>query len=410
MSPETARLDRGLLAALAAASFCSASAMHYQSPMLGAMAADFGVDAAAIGWIATLTFAGYLAGMIFIVPLGDRMDKRIVILGQMGGLMVSTLALGLSPSLGTAVASSVVLGASACLTQSVIPVIMDLASPNGRGRLVGTLLTALFLGILFGRLAGGYVAAHLGWRWTYALSELLMLAVIAPLAIKLPRMPAKTSLPYAQLLRSLGHLFRSSAELRRIAAIQFCLGICYGSFWGTIAPMLALLHRLGPAEAGMIGIPGAAGTLVSRPAGRWMDRHGAYPVVMTAVCSVVAAFVVLEFAAVSVWVVVAGAILLDCGIRAAIVANQTQITSVAVEARSRVNTVFGASIWGGNAMGAFIASTALAHLGWNAACTVAVVLAAVALVVQWNARPGRAGPAIESPSTPDRRSSAPEGR
>jgi predicted MFS family arabinose efflux permease len=380
-------LTPGLLALLATASFASAAAMHFQSPMLGAMAEEFQVDAAAAGWIATLTFAGYLGGMVFIVPLGDRLDKRAVILGQMCGLLLSSIALGLAPTLAAAALASVVLGASACLTQSVIPVVIDLGPETGRGRLVGTLLTALFLGILFGRLAGGHIAEHYGWRWSYALSCVLMLAVLAPLAMRLPRMPAKTALPYGALLRSLGGLLRERAELRRIAAIQFCLGICYGGFWGTIAPMLALLHHLGPAQAGLIGIPGSAGTLVARPAGRWMDRRGPYPVVMTAVCLVLAAFVVLQFAAWSVGVVIAGAILLDCGIRASVVANQTRVTSVATETRSRVNTVFGASIWGGNAMGAFIASMGLAHFGWNAACSVAMLSAAVAIGLQWTARP-----------------------
>ncbi len=379
-------LSRSLMALLALASFTSAAAMHYQSPMLGAMGADFGVDAAAVGWIATLTFGGYLAGMIFIVPLGDRVDKRKVILGQVTGLIASTLVLIAAPSLEVAAAASLVVGASACLTQSIVPVVIELTPASSRGRRVGTLLSALFLGILFGRMAGGYIAAHLGWRWTYVVSELLLLALAAPLALRLPRMPAKTALPYWSLIRSLGQMLRTQPELRRISAIQFFLGICYGGFWATIAPMLALLHRLGPAEAGLMGIPGAAGTLAARPAGRWMDRHGAFPVVMTGVSLVVAAFVVMEFAGLSVWAIVVGAILLDCGLRPSIVANQTQVTMGSPEARSRINTVFGAHIWGGNAVGAFIASTALAHAGWWAACTIALASACVALILQLRGR------------------------
>jgi predicted MFS family arabinose efflux permease len=88
-----------------------------------------------------------------------------------------------------------------------------------------------------------------------------------------------------------------------------------------------------------------------------------------------------------VGVVIVGAILLDCGIRATVVANQTHVTSVATDTRSRVNTVFGASIWAGNAMGAFVASMGLAHLGWNAACSVAVLSACAAIALQWTARP-----------------------
>jgi predicted MFS family arabinose efflux permease len=263
--------------------------------------------------------------------------------------------------------------------------VVELSPPGQRGRVVGTLLSALFLGILFGRLAGGLIADHLGWRWAYVLSAVLLAVLLPIVALRMPRMAATSRLPYLSLLRSLGSLLRGDAELRRIAAVQFLLGLCYGSFWATIAPMLALLHRLGPTQAGLMGIPGAAGAVVARPAGRWMDRSGAFPVVMAGVTSVFAAFAVMEFAALSVWVVVAGAILLDCGLRGAMVANQTQISSGPAAQRSRVNTIFGAHIWGGNAVGALLASTALAHFGWWAVCSLALVSASLAFTIQLKA-------------------------
>jgi predicted MFS family arabinose efflux permease len=200
-------------------------------------------------------------------------------------------------------------------------------------------------------------------------------------------MPAKTRLGYGRLLRSLFEFLRDNATLRRASAIQFLLGISYGGFWATVAPMMLALHGFGPAQTGLLAIPGAAGILVSQPAGRWTDRRGAFPIVTAGVCLVLAAYVAFAFAPLAVGAVIAGAVLLDCGLRSALVANQTLITSVAPEARSRFNTVFGAHIWGGNAVGAFLASTALAHYGWLAVCAIAASASCVALFVQWRWRP-----------------------
>jgi predicted MFS family arabinose efflux permease len=374
---------------LAVSVFAGAGTIHYQTPMLAAFAADFNADAAAVGWVATLTFGGFLAGTFFLVPLGDRYDKRKLILIELGVLIVALLVMASAPTLPALVVAGLVVGLTSGFAQLVIPLTAELAPPEKRGRVMGTLLACLFLGILFGRLAGGLIAQFLGWRWTYV-AAVVMLAALAPALYRwLPSMPARTRLGYARLIGSLFQYLRENATLRRASAIQFLLGISYGGFWATVAPMMLALHGFGPAQTGLLAIPGAAGILVSQPAGRWTDRRGAFPIVTAGVCLVLAAFVVLAFAPLAVAAVIAGAVLLDSGLRSAIVANQTLITAVAPEARSRFNTVFGAHIWGGNAVGAFLASTALARWGWTAVCAIAVSASCVALALQWRTRPAR---------------------
>ena len=379
-------LDRRLMILLTVSVFAGAGTIHYQTPMLGAFAADFHADAAAVGWVATLTFGGFLAGTFFLVPLGDRYDKRTLILIELGVLIVALLVMASAPTLPALIAASLVVGLTSGFAQLVIPLTAELAPPEKRGRVMGTLLACLFLGILFGRLAGGLIAEFLGWRWTYVAAAAMLAALAPALLLWLPSMPARTQLGYAQLIGSLFHYLRDNATLRRASTIQFLLGISYGGFWATVAPMMLALHGFGPAQTGFLAIPGAAGILISQPAGRWSDRHGAFPIVTAGVCLVLAAYVVLAFAPVAVAAVIVGAVLLDSGLRSAIVANQTLITAVAPEARSRFNTVFGAHIWGGNAVGAFLASTALAHWGWTAVCAIAVSASCLALALQWRTR------------------------
>lgn len=367
---------------LTAATFTGASSIHYQTPMLGAIAREFGAGASAIGWVPTLTFGGFLAGIVFLVPLGDRIDKRRLILVQYFANVAALLAAAAAPGLAALSAISFLIGICSCYAQSIVPLVAELAPDSRRGRAVGTILTALFLGILFARIAGGLVATHLGWRWMYVLAALMFVALAPALLGHLPSSRPHTSLPYRRLLGSVLGLIAKHADMRRVVAIQLLLGVCYGGFWATIATMLLDVHGLGPTVAGLIGIPGAAGILVARPAGRWLDQRGAGPIVAGGIALIIAAYGVFAF---GVWwpaALAIGAALLDCGLRAAMVSNQTIVNSLAPDARSRSNTVFGLAVWSGNAAGALVASTAFATSGWLAVCAISAAAATTALGIQ----------------------------
>jgi predicted MFS family arabinose efflux permease len=295
---------------------------------------------------------------------------------------VALLAAAVAPNLASLAAAAFLIGVCACYAQTIVPLVAERAPVEERGRAVGTVLTALFLGILFARLTGGFVAAHLGWRWMYVIAAAMLAALAPALVLYLPKSPPRTTLAYLALLASILQLVREHKDMRRVFAIQFLLGICYGGFWATIATMLLQSHGLGPTVAGLIGIPGAAGILVARPAGRWMDLRGAGPIITTGIALVIAAYAVFSFGVLWAGALALGAVLLDCGLRAAMVANQTTVNSLAADARSRSNTVFGVSVWTGNATGAFLASTALAYSGWLAVCALSILAATAALGVQ----------------------------
>ena len=381
------------MALLILTTFGAAAGIHYQTPMLGAIAADFGASTSEIGWIPTLNFGGFLCGILFLVPLGDRLDKRRLIITQHFAAIVALLCAAAAPSVAALAAAGFLIGLCACYAQTIVPLIAELAPPEERGRAVGTILTALFFGLLFARITGGVIASTVGWRWMYVIGAVLLGALAPALLARLPHSAPKTSLAYMALIGSIGTLMRTHAEMRRVFMIQFLLGICYGGFWATMATMMLKSHGLGPSTVGLIGIPGAAGILIARPAGRWMDSRGPGPLVVGGISLILVAYAVF---ALGIWwaaAIAVGAALQDCGLRATMVANQTVVNSLAPDARSRSNTVFGLSVWTGNAAGAFVASTALALSGWLAVCGIAVVAAAAALGVQLVAtRAGRPTP------------------
>jgi predicted MFS family arabinose efflux permease len=361
--------------------FATAGTIHFQTPMLPELAREFGATAAEVGWVPTLSFAGFLSGTLFLSPLGDALDKRRLILAKLACLTGAMVAMGAAPSLWLLVAAGFVAGVGASLSQDVIPLVSELAAPGERGRAVGTVMSGLFLGILFGRIGGGFVTEHLGWRWMYAISTAMLVAVAAAMLARCPSAPPKTRLASGTLLRAHAQLVGERPDLRRASAVQYLLGTCYGGFWATLALMIAAVHGLGPAAAGLIGIPGAAGILIARPAGRWMDRKGVRPVVTTGIALVMAAYLVFGFGVLTVAAIVAGAVLLDSGLRAAMVANQAFVTGVDAQTRSRSNTIFSVHNWGGYATGAFLASIAWSRFGWLGVCAVGVVASAAALAL-----------------------------
>ena len=378
---------RALIALLVAAAFVIAGGIHYQTPALAKIAAEFQASPAAVGWIPTLSFGGMLVGIMLFVPLGDRIDKRWLIIGKIAMLGVAQAVMAGAPSITVLAVASLITGICSSVGLSFIAIVVEIAPPRHRGRAVGTQLMAMFIGILFARIAGGLIAAHFGWRWSYVMSTGMIVALLCALLAWLPSTRATSQASYRELLWSIFAMLRKHGDVRRAVSIQFLLGICYGGFWAVVAPMLATLHHVGPTQAGFMGIPGAAGILVARPAGRWMDRSGAVPVVTTGVCTMIAAWLVFGFAAWSIAFVVAGAILLDCGLRTAMVANQTLVNAAVPDSRARANTIFGIHVWCGNAVGAFLTSTAFALYGWLAVCAIAMTASVFALLIHWGVVP-----------------------
>jgi predicted MFS family arabinose efflux permease len=385
--PASASEYRSLVVLLTLSAFMVAGGIHYQTPMLAAISAEFGADAATTGWIPTLSFAGLLVGMLLFVPLGDRVDKRALVMTKLVVMMLAQAMMAAAPSIAVLAIGSLIAGMCSSLMQHFIAITAEVAHPEHRGRALGTQMTAMFSGILFARIMGGFIALHLGWRYSYVLSSTMLLVLIPVLWARLPNTKPTTQASYGDLLLSLYRLWRDHAEIRRANAIQFTFGICYGGFWAVMSPMLAVVHRVGPTVAGLMGIPGAAGILVARPAGRWTDRVGLRPVVLTGICAMIAAWIAMGLGTWSIVAIFVGAALLDIGLRAAMVANQTLINTAVPDSRARANTLFGLHVWSGNAAGAYLTSWTFANYGWLAVSGVGLTAIVIGLLIHLHVLP-----------------------
>ncbi|MFS4518093.1 MFS transporter, partial [Delftia tsuruhatensis] len=232
------------------------ASLYYSQPMLGVLGPDLGAGERAVGFVPTLTQLGYALGILLLAPLGDRMDRRRIILAKTAALMLALLASGLAPGLAPLLAASLAVGLAATLAQDVVPAAATLAPEHQRGKVVGTVMTGLLLGILLSRVVSGLLAEHGGWRSVYLLAAAAMALLGVALWRGLPSFKPTTQLRYGALLGSMVQLWRSQPALRRAALAQGLLSVAFSAFWSTLAVMLHQQFHMGSAAAGALGLAG----------------------------------------------------------------------------------------------------------------------------------------------------------
>lgn len=381
-------LSAGLVLLLAIGAGLAVASLYYNQPMLGILGADLHASPSELGWIPTLTQLGYAFGILTLAPLGDRYNRKRIVLMKVGALSAALLLAAVAPSAGVLLAASFAIGLSATLAQDIVPAAATLAPPAHRGRIVGTVMTGLLLGILLSRVISGVVAEQLGWRAMFLAAAVSILVLGVALWRGLPAFAPTTQLPYAELLRSLGRLWRQHGELRRAAIAQGLLSLGFSAFWSTLAVMLhgAPFH-LGAAAAGAFGLAGAAGALAAPLAGRYADRRGPNAVsrlgaALTAVSFAVMAALPLLSPQAGLWLLAASTIGFDLGIQVALIAHQSIVYGIDPAARSRLNAVLMVSVFIGMAAGGALGSLALANWGWMGVTVLATAAAGGALLLR----------------------------
>jgi len=378
-----------LVLLLASGAGLSVASLYYSQPMLGILAADIGASAVNIGFVPTLTQLGYALGILLLAPLGDRHDRRNIILIKAALLVMSLLAAAISPSLSTLLVASLAIGLTATLAQDMVPAAATLAHESRRGKVVGTVMTGLLLGILLSRVVSGFVAEHFGWRTMFVLAA-AGVAIIGLAAWRgLPRFSPTTTMTYPALLGSLLSLMRRHAALRRAALAQGLLSIGFSAFWSTLAVMLhAEPFHLGSSVAGAFGLAGAIGALAAPVAGHLADRRGTELVSRLGTGLTALSFAIMCLSpflspTAQLWLLGIGAVGFDLGVQATLIAHQTIVYGIDHSARSRLNAVLFVSMFIGMAVGAALASALLAQWGWIAVTGMATISALAALAVRF---------------------------
>ncbi len=384
-------LSTPLVFTLAAGAGLSVASIYYSQPMLDIISKQFNAGIGAVGMVPMLTQAGYALGILLLAPLGDRHDRRTIIFIKGLMLVAALLLCGFSGGLSALLIASFITGLTATVAQDIVPASAALAPERSRGKIVGTVMTGLLVGILLSRVVSGVVAEYFGWRTMYMIAALAVLLITLTLWRVLPRFAPGTSVSYPRLLLSLVHLWRHHQTLRRAALAQGLLSVAFSAFWSTLALMLSDRFHLDSAVAGAFGLAGAAGAMAAPLAGSFADRIGPARVTQAGAALVTISFALMFLLPLlpmpaQLALIVVCTIGFDLGVQATLVAHQTLVYGLAPEARSRLNALLFTVVFIGMATGAALGSLALAHWGWNGVVALATLAGAAALAVRFASR------------------------
>ena len=375
-----ARLRRVMLV-LAVACGMAVANIYYAQPLLAPIAGAFGTSQGSTALVITLTQLGYALGMVLLLPLGDLLENRALASRTLLVTAAALLGAGLSPDFGMFLTMSVLVGMTSVVAQILIPFAAHLAPEQDRGKVVGTVMAGLLLGILLARTVSSLVAAAWGWRTIYLVSAVLMVALSVLLARMLPRRHPDHTSGYPQLMLSILRLAREEPALRRRALCQALMFGAFSCFWTSVAFELIRRHHLGQVGIGVFALVGAAGAAAAPLAGRLGDRGHGHVGSGAALALAVVAMVLADLGAGSLLLLALAGVLLDLAVQSHQVFSQREIYGLRADARARVNTVFMTSVFLGGAVATGTSGAVHDVYGWTGVTLLGAALPLVGLAV-----------------------------
>jgi len=357
---------------------------YYAQPLLDTIARAFDLSASSAGFIVTAAQLGYAAGLLFLVPLGDMFERRMLIVSMTllaaGGMLITAS----SQSLTMMIIGTALTGLFSVVAQILVPLAATLASPEKRGKVVGTIMSGLLLGILLARTVAGLLASLGGWRTVYWVASVLMVIMALALWRGLPKVKQENHLNYPQLLASVFSLFTRD-KLLRTRAILGCLTFAnFSILWTSMAFLLAAPpFNYSEGVIGLFGLAGAAGALGAHPAGGLADKGKSHMTTSAGLVLLLLSWAAIWYGHVSVLALIVGILVLDLTVQGVHITNQTVIYRVKPDARNRLTAGYMTSYFIGGAAGSLISASAWQHAGWTGVCAIGAIVAAINLLVWW---------------------------
>ncbi|MCC3575274.1 MAG: MFS transporter [Microcoleus sp. PH2017_40_RAT_O_B] len=353
--------------------------IYYNQPLLVEMGRSFHASIQQVGFIPMLTQIGYALGMLLFVPLGDMIERRILIATLLAATACALVSAAMSPSIVWLAASSLAIGITTVVPQLILPFAAHLAKPGERGKVVGKVMSGLFVGILVARTVSGWIGESLGWRAMYWIASGLIIVLAVAVLRLLPKSQSSLKMSYPKLMQSLLGLIRDQPVLREASVIGAMSFGAFSAFWSTLAFLLEQPpYHYGSQIAGMFGLVGVVGAVAAPAVGGLTDSKNPRLTVGIAITISSSGFLVLWLFGNHLWGLIIGVILLDLGAQSALVSNQARIYSLLPEAQSRLNTVYMVSYFMGGALGSTLGIYGWSQLQWNGVCLVGLSMLFVA--------------------------------
>lgn len=376
--PPAQGLSRGLLLLMSVATGLAVSGNYFAQPLLDLIGREFGIGPSSAALLVTAAQGGYALGLILLVPLGDLVDRRRLAVTLYAATAVLLLVSAAAPNAAVLLASTALTALTSVGAQVVVPFAATLAAPEERGRVVGTVMTGLMLGLLLARTASGALSELGGWRTVYWAGAALMALMAVLLRVFLPRLGNDGErMTYPGLLLSTVAMFRYEPLLRWRAAIVALSLASFSVLWTALTFLLA-----GPSYGwtesaiGLFGLVGAVGALTATVAGRLADRGYVQTVTGAGTVLLVASWAAIAGGAHSLFWLLVGVVVLDLAHQAVLNSSQNVVYALRPEARNRINSAFMTAFFIGGAVGSALTSAVWAGSGWTGVCVLGAVLSA----------------------------------
>ncbi len=380
-----AGISRRLVMLLAFTTGAAVANMYYAQPLLHTLGRAFHVGTATTGLLVTIGQIGYVLGLAFLVPLGDLVERRNLISVSLTALAAGQALSAIAPDLTVFATAVLLVGVTTFVGQVIVALSSQLAAPHERGKVVGTVMSGLLLGVLLSRTLSGVIAGLFGWRVVFGFAAVAMLVLAAVLRRALPRIEPTSDLPYTAALRSVLRLIGAEPVLRQRMVLGGCAFGAFSILWTSLAFLLSGEHgshfHYGNTTIGLFGLAGVAGAGAAQVAGRLADRgHGAVTTTATLILTL-ASWLLLELGADSVIVLIIGIMVLDLGVQGTQISNQSAIYHLHADARSRITTAYMSAYFLGGVLGSSVTGALYAADGWAAVCTFGALVSLVGLAV-----------------------------
>jgi predicted MFS family arabinose efflux permease len=378
----TAHMPKWLVFIFACACGLMVANLYYSQPLISLIAPDIGLSTAAASLIVTLTQLGYCLGLLLLVPLGDLLENRKLVVLTTSGAIVALLITSFAPNATWFLLGSLLVGIGSASVQMLIPIAAHITPAAKRGRTVGNIMSGLLLGIMLSRPLASITAHELGWRAVFEFSSGILLLLAIVLWFSIPTRKPQSHHHYFSLIASLWPLLKNTPILQRRALYQAALFASFTLFWTTVPILLAgPLFNLSQAGIALFALAGAAGAIAAPIAGRLADKG--YTKIATGISLSTAAMAFLLSLMGGLGSLVAlvfAGILLDLSVQCNVVLGQRAIYSLGPEVRSRLNALYMAIFFAGGAIGSGIASLSFITGGWTLVAWLGFAFPAAALL------------------------------
>ena len=383
-TPHPSYLTTPVLLLMAIACGLCAGGNYFNQPLLHSISVSLGITETRAALTVTVAQVSYALGLLFIVPLGDKFERRQLAVGLMVLAAIGQFISGLAINSSMLFAGVGMAGLFSVAAQVLVPMAAILSAPSRSGRAVGMVMSGLLTGILLARSVAGLLSGIGGWSTVYLVSGVIMLFIAAVLWRKLPSSRSPQNHSYLSILASLFTLLREQPRLRTRALMG---GLGFASVSALFSTMALLLagpaHGLNDVAIGLVGLVGVMGALMASMGGRLADRGLGDTVTAVSVVLLLLSWGLLWLGHDSLWWFIAGMLVIDLALQGIHINNQTTIFALLPQARSRLNAVYMTSYFIGGASGSTLGTVAWTYGGWGGTCLLGAILAVLTGMATW---------------------------